>query len=174
MRDALLTRGDLERARNVDSAWISTIHRFCMRLLRAHPIEAGLDPRFTVADEVSSRIVQSEAFDLALERFLTVADERRLDLLAAYSRRRLRELLTAAFERLRSAGRTPLLVPHVVPDLAAAAAHARTAAAAHPDHEHARGLVAVIDAGPDPAASLRPGPLEDPKQRAVPRLQRGP
>ncbi len=151
VRDALVTRGDLERARSVDSAWISTIHRFCMRLLRAHPIEAGLDPRFTVADEVSSRIVQSEAFDLALERFLAVADERRLDLLAAYSRRRLRELLTAAFERLRSAGRQPQLVPHAVPDLAAAAAHARTAAAAHLDHEHARGLVAVIDAGPDPA-----------------------
>ena len=70
VREALIIRGDAERARQVDSAWISTIHRFCMRLLHAHAIEAGLDPRFAVADEVQSRILQSEAFDLALEGFL--------------------------------------------------------------------------------------------------------
>ncbi|HMA26933.1 MAG: UvrD-helicase domain-containing protein, partial [Solirubrobacterales bacterium] len=29
-----------------DRAWISTIHGFCSRLLRAHPFAAGLDPRF--------------------------------------------------------------------------------------------------------------------------------
>ena len=149
VRDALITRGDLERARNVDAAWISTIHRFCMRLLRAHPIEARLDPRFTVADEVSARIIQSEAFDLALERFLADPDDRRLDLLAAYSRRRLRGLLTDAYERLRSAGRPVRLIPRAVSDLAAAAAQAR--AAAQPlEHERAQELVAVIDAGPDP------------------------
>ncbi len=33
-------------ARELDGAWISTIHGFCNRLLRAHPFAAGLDPRF--------------------------------------------------------------------------------------------------------------------------------
>jgi ATP-dependent helicase/nuclease subunit A len=147
VREELVTRGDQERARGVDAAWISTIHRFCMRVLRAHAIEAGLDPRFAVADEVQARILQSEAFDLALERFLADPDERRLDLLAAYSRRRLRELLTDAFERLRSAGRPVELHPHAEPDLAAARAAARAAAAEHPDRDEARALIAAVDAG---------------------------
>ncbi|MGN6377382.1 MAG: UvrD-helicase domain-containing protein [Gaiellales bacterium] len=148
VRDALVTRGDLERARTVDSAWISTIHRFCMRLLRAHSIEAGLDPRFTVSDEVQARIVQSEAFDLALERFLAEGGERRLDLLAAYSRRRLRELLTEAFERLRSAGRPVRLVAHAAPDLEPAMAAARAAAVQHSDREEAAALTALLESRP--------------------------
>jgi ATP-dependent exoDNAse (exonuclease V) beta subunit len=147
VREALITRGDAERARQVDSAWISTIHRFCMRLLHAHAIEAGLDPRFAVADEVQARILQSEAFDLALEGFLAEPGERRLDLLAAYSRGRLRQLLVEAFERLRSAGAEPVLRPHRVPDTAAAADAAR-AAAAGLDHEDAVALVAFLDSRP--------------------------
>jgi ATP-dependent exoDNAse (exonuclease V) beta subunit len=150
VRVALVTRGDIERARTVDSAWISTIHRFCMRLLRAHSIEAGLDPRFTVSDEVQARIVQSEAFDLALERFLASSDDRRLDLLAAYSRRRLRGLLAEAFERLRSAGRPVRLVAHQEPDVAGAATAARAAAAEQSDLDEARALAALIDSNPPP------------------------
>ncbi len=36
---------DLERRRNLESGWVSTIHGFCMRLLRENAIAAGLDPR---------------------------------------------------------------------------------------------------------------------------------
>ena len=92
----------------------------------------GSIPSFTVADDVGARILQSEAFDNALERFLSEAGavgSRRLDLLAAYSRRRLRELLLEAYERLRSAGRPLDLRPHAPPDLDAAADAARAAAA---------------------------------------------
>ena len=38
-------------ARSLDGAWISTIHGFCLRLLKAHPFAAGLDPRFRVLDD---------------------------------------------------------------------------------------------------------------------------
>src|SRR5207302_5442385 len=96
VRDALVTRGDRERARQVDGAWISTIHGFCTRILRAHAIEAGVDPGFTIADEMQARMVQSEAFDVGLERFLGSGDDRRLDLLAASFRRRLPRLLSEA------------------------------------------------------------------------------
>src|ERR671930_995206 len=43
-RLAELGRDDL--ARELDGAWIATIHGFCLRLLKAHPFAAGIDPRF--------------------------------------------------------------------------------------------------------------------------------
>ncbi len=44
-----------ERAREAEAAWIGTIHGFCTRILRARPLAAGLDPRFTVLDEAAAR-----------------------------------------------------------------------------------------------------------------------
>ena len=35
----------------IDSARISTIHSLCTEILRAHPVEARVDPRFEVIDE---------------------------------------------------------------------------------------------------------------------------
>ncbi len=153
VREALELAGEMDRARAIDSAWISTIHRFCLRILRANAFDAGLDPRFAVADDVGSRLLRSEAFDLALERFLAEApagDGRRLDLLAAYGRRRLRETLSHTHEQLRSAGRPLELRPHAVADLSASVSAARRAAA-ELDHEQARRLAALLEAPPDPA-----------------------
>jgi ATP-dependent helicase/nuclease subunit A len=128
VRESLEVAGEMERARAIDAAWISTIHRFCLRVLRANAFDAGLDPRFAVADEIGSRLLRSEAFDAALERFLAAdgaGDGRRLDLLAGYGRRRLREAVLAVHEQLRSAGRPLDLVPHAVTDLPQALAAAR-------------------------------------------------
>ena len=44
IRAALRDRGRHDLARRLDGAWISTIHGFCSRLLRAHPFPVGLDP----------------------------------------------------------------------------------------------------------------------------------
>ena len=52
VREGLELAGEMEQARAVDTAWISTIHRFCLRILRVHAFEAGLDPRFAIADDV--------------------------------------------------------------------------------------------------------------------------
>ena len=154
VREGLELAGEMERARAIDSAWISTIHRFCLRVLRANAFEAGLDPRFSVADEIGARLLRSEAFDIALERYLAEAppddDGRRLDLLAAYGRRRLRETISEVHEQLRSAGRPLELRPHRLPDLAGAAEVARRAAASVA-HERAAALAEAL-AGPlDPA-----------------------
>src|SRR3972149_11860191 len=46
IRAALTARRRPDLARALDGAWISTIHRFCNRLLKAHPLAVGLDPRF--------------------------------------------------------------------------------------------------------------------------------
>ena len=50
IRDRLVELERHDLAREIDRAWISTIHGFCSRLLRNHPFEAGLDPRFRVLD----------------------------------------------------------------------------------------------------------------------------
>ena len=101
---ALRELGRQDLARDLDAAWISTIHGFCHRLLRAYPFEAGIDPRFRVVDDSQGRVLRGEAFRTALEEFCG-DDPNRLRLLAAYGARRLRKMLTGVFETLRSAGR---------------------------------------------------------------------
>jgi ATP-dependent helicase/nuclease subunit A len=102
-RLAELGRPDLARA--LDGAWISTIHGFCHRLLRAHPFAAGIDPRFRVLDESQARVLQSEAFEEALAAFCADGDLERAGLLTTYGARALRRMLTGVYETLRSAGR---------------------------------------------------------------------
>jgi ATP-dependent helicase/nuclease subunit A len=106
-RLAGLGRPDL--ARELDAAWISTIHGFCHRLLRTHPFGAGIDPRFRVLDDSQARVLASEAFEDALTAFCADGDPERTGLLATYGARALRRMLTGVYETLRSAGR-PLLL----------------------------------------------------------------
>ena len=50
----------------LDSARISTIHSLCQEVLRAHPVEAGLDPQFEVADENQAALLRAEVVRVAL------------------------------------------------------------------------------------------------------------
>jgi ATP-dependent exoDNAse (exonuclease V) beta subunit len=68
IRAALRGEGLPSEARELDGAWISTIHGFCARLLRRHALEAGLDPGFAVADETESRVLREEAFERTARR----------------------------------------------------------------------------------------------------------
>jgi len=97
-----LERHDL--ARDLDAAWISTIHGFCHRLLKAHPFAAGIDPRFRVLDDSQGRVLRGEAFREALEDFCEGGNVQRLRLLASYGGKRLRRMLTGVHETLRSSG----------------------------------------------------------------------
>ena len=101
-RLAELDRADL--AQDLDAAWISTIHGFCSRVLRANAVAAGLDPRFRVLDESQAKVLRAEAFSEALTRFCSDEDPERVSLLATYGSDGLRTMLTAVHERLRSAG----------------------------------------------------------------------
>ncbi|MDX6399970.1 MAG: hypothetical protein QOF27_576, partial [Gaiellaceae bacterium] len=92
-------------ARELDGAWISTIHGFWHRLLRSHPFSAGVDPRFRVLDDSQGRVLRSEAFAEALTAFCSADDPARLRLLAVYGTDGLRRMLTGVYETLRSAGR---------------------------------------------------------------------
>jgi ATP-dependent helicase/nuclease subunit A len=70
-----LERGDLsagERDRwqalyaGLDAARIGTIHSLCAEIVRAHPAEAGVDPRFEVLAEGQVNILRRRAVDEAL------------------------------------------------------------------------------------------------------------
>jgi ATP-dependent exoDNAse (exonuclease V) beta subunit len=109
-----LGRHDLER--ELDAAWISTIHGFCHRLLKAHPFAAGIDPRFRILDDSQGRVIRGEAFRTALVEFCG-DDEARLRLLASYGGRRLRRMLTGVHETLRSSGLELRIDPREEPRL---------------------------------------------------------
>jgi ATP-dependent exoDNAse (exonuclease V) beta subunit len=105
IRAALAERGRHDLARQLDGAWISTIHGFCARLLKAYPLAAGLDPHFRELDEAQAAVLRSEAFREALAEFCAGDDPQRLELLATYGSDRLRRMLTSVYETLRAAGR---------------------------------------------------------------------
>ena len=97
--------GRPELTRELDGAWISTIHGFCLRLLKQYPFAAGLDPRFRVLDESQGAVLRVEAFDEALAEFCAGEQPDRLALLATYGSAGLRRMLTGVYETLRAAGR---------------------------------------------------------------------
>jgi ATP-dependent exoDNAse (exonuclease V) beta subunit len=105
IRAALHARGRHDLARRLDGAWISTIHGFCSRLLRAHPFAVGIDPRYRELDDEHGAVIRGEAFERALASFCATRDSERLRLLATYGAQGLRRKLTAVYETLRSAGR---------------------------------------------------------------------
>jgi ATP-dependent exoDNAse (exonuclease V) beta subunit len=132
VRRAFVELGRRDDARAAEAAWISTIHGFCSRVLRAHALTAGIDPDYRVLDELESERLGIDAFDRSLEAFLEdPADSRRLEMVAAYTPDRLREMVRTAWSRLRSRGqRRPRLEPVEAPSPAGERERLEAAAAA--------------------------------------------
>jgi len=128
IRTAFRERGRPDLARELDGAWISTIHGFCNRLLRAYPFAAGLDPRFREIEDAGAAVLRGEAFERALQDFCASEDPERLRLLATYRADGLRRMLTSVFETLRSAGRELVLELGERPSIAGAVAALRAEA----------------------------------------------
>jgi ATP-dependent helicase/nuclease subunit A len=107
--------GQRELARETERAWVSTIHGFCSRVLRAHPLAAGIDPEYVVLDEGEAARLQLQAGEQAMEAFLDAdPSPDRLELIAAYGPDRLGGLVREFHARRRAAGE---LEPHLpVPD----------------------------------------------------------
>ncbi len=57
----------------LDEAFIGTIHGFCQSLLRRYPIEAGLPPKFTTADELTSGAMADERAEQAVQTLYNMA-----------------------------------------------------------------------------------------------------
>jgi len=155
-----------ERARELlpglGSAPVTTIHGFCNRLLSAHPVAVGVDPRFRVIDAPEAERVAREAFDEALQEFLERGDREREETLAAFDVGGLRGMAIAAHAELRSRGAAePELPDPPAPDLPGALRRAAEAArlaleelkpgsANHEQVERALDLLADPDRPPAP------------------------
>ena len=105
---------ELKRAaRATERAWVMTMHAFCRRLLAAHPLAAGLDPRFRVLDAAEAARLSDRAAREALEQLLAADDEEVARATAAYEAWRLKAMVVHAHERLRSQGMGEPRLPEV-------------------------------------------------------------
>jgi ATP-dependent exoDNAse (exonuclease V) beta subunit len=138
IREGLAARGARAEARDTERAWISTIHGFCARVLRAHAVAAGLDPSFAVLDEATGRRLRAQAWDETLAAFMDAPGAggagrpEALELAATWGPDRLKAAIEEAHGALRAQGMTvPRLPPcrprRTVPEACAALDAARAA-----------------------------------------------
>ena len=119
LRDRIRLRlrelGADDAARATETAFISTIHGFCARVLRTHALAAGLDPRFEVLDRERCDPLAAGAFDDALSGLADDEGPALIELIAAYTVPTLRVAILSAHEQLRSAGALAPTLPGVGP-----------------------------------------------------------
>ena len=94
------------RRRELESAWVSTIHGFCARFLRENAIAAEIDPRFTVLDARESELLQYECMNRALDELVEQDRDLALALIAALQRADVAGDLRSCWDAIRSSGRT--------------------------------------------------------------------
>ena len=112
-----LTRlGLTEERRQVETAYISTIHGFCSRLLQENPFEVGIDPHFTVLEEPQARRLLRQVVETVVASAYEENDEETTELVAAIQALRrhgedqadpvasLADAVEHVLARLRSAG----------------------------------------------------------------------
>jgi ATP-dependent helicase/nuclease subunit A len=116
VRARLLELGDREAARDTEAAFVGTFHGFCARLLRAHPLAAGLDPDFAIIDEGLAGRLRERAFEAAVREFLIGERGEAVDLLAAFRVDRVRAMLEQVHRELRSRGRRLPRLPSMTVD----------------------------------------------------------
>ena len=67
VRKALREAGLADEALKVDSAWVSTIHHMCARILRAHALDLGFDPSFAMIADQTAHAMRAQALEDALD-----------------------------------------------------------------------------------------------------------
>ncbi len=103
VRERLLELGRREAARDTEAAFVGTFHGFCARLLRTHPLPAGLDPGFAILDASRAAWLRRRAYEDALAGFIA-GSEHAVDLLAAYGIDKARAMVEQVYAELRSRG----------------------------------------------------------------------
>jgi ATP-dependent helicase/nuclease subunit A len=92
----------LKVARTIDSARISTIHGFCSSLLRTHAVEADLDPKFGLLDEMLGASFLGNAVESGLHKLLAGDNTDSAELVFEFGLGRAQGLLTSlALQRYR-------------------------------------------------------------------------
>lgn len=87
--ERLTAAGLMQERRELETAYISTIHGFCSRLLKENPFEAGIDPEFTVLDESEARRLLRTEFENVVEAAFVEEDVHITELVAAAQNERV-------------------------------------------------------------------------------------
>jgi ATP-dependent exoDNAse (exonuclease V) beta subunit len=106
IRRELTAAGRADAARTIGDAWISTIHGMCRRILREYAFDAGIDPHFTVLDEIEAAALETAAFEESVGALIR-EDEAVAGLFESY---RFDEVVSAARHiraRIRALGLSP-------------------------------------------------------------------
>jgi ATP-dependent helicase/nuclease subunit A len=111
VRASLLELGERDFARAAEAANVSTFHAFCARLLRIHPLQAGVEPGFRILEEGFAERLRLLAFSDALALFLEGERAEAVDLVAAYGPDHLRLMVLGAYAQLRSLGQAEPRLP---------------------------------------------------------------
>lgn len=93
-----------QRRRKLDSAVITTIHGFCSRLLREHPVEAGIDPQFVTLDSFQESVMTDYAAHAAVTGAIDEGSTLVAELVASYSRAGLVRAIERVHKTARSLG----------------------------------------------------------------------
>ncbi len=115
VRTSLLEHGERDAALQAEAANVCTFHGFCARLLRVHPLQAGIEPGFEILEESLAARLRTLAFSDALAAFLDGERAEAVDLVAAYGPDPLRRMVLGAYSQLRSQGQSRPRLPAVHP-----------------------------------------------------------
>ena len=105
VRARFVELGEREAARDTEAAFVSTFHGFCARLLRVHPLAAGLDPDFEILDEGLAARLRGQAWTAALRGFLEGERGDAVDLVAAWGADRVRAMVAGDVRGAAQQGR---------------------------------------------------------------------
>ncbi|HNX68687.1 MAG TPA: UvrD-helicase domain-containing protein [Candidatus Omnitrophota bacterium] len=100
-----LRKAGMERPRrDLERAAISTFHGFASRLLKEHPVEAGVDPEFRVLESEQSELLKEEALQATIEKVYETKNDA-FELLAAYGEDSARAGILKVFTAARHEGK---------------------------------------------------------------------
>lgn len=96
-----LREENLEEARReVENAAIGTIHSFSARLLREHPVEAGVDPYFVILESAEAELLQEKVLEEVIEKL--AIDPEVFDFLAIYGEEEIQKGILETYRKSRN------------------------------------------------------------------------
>jgi ATP-dependent helicase/nuclease subunit A len=121
--DRLMREGDkderakwLRHKRALDGAVITTFHGFCARLLREFPLEAEIDPQFTLLDEMQSRMMLEAVTEETLTEFINSGHDDITRLVVAVGRASVRDAALQIYRTMRGQGLSLDEIEHATVD----------------------------------------------------------
>jgi len=94
----------MRHKRTLDGAIITTIHGFCSRLLREFPVEADIDPQFSLLEAHQSALLEEAVTEEALTELINIGDRAITELAAGIGRPNLVSGLISIYRSIRGQG----------------------------------------------------------------------